>query len=107
MIGHVARLSPEKDQGTFLEAFSKVAGEIDEARLVIVGDGPLNESLQFTAYSLQLKDKVLFLGARNDIPELMNMFDVFMVGFGLVVGVTMIIIGLFLMREENECAKRS
>jgi len=77
VIGHVARLSPEKDQNTLLEAFSIVAKEIADARLVIAGDGPLNENLQLKTYNLQLKDKVLFLGSRNDVPELMNMFDMF------------------------------
>jgi sugar transferase (PEP-CTERM/EpsH1 system associated) len=77
VIGHVARLSPEKDQNTLIEAFSKVAKEIDKARLVIVGDGPLKDSLRLNVKSLKLQDKVLFSGSRSDVQDIMKIFDVF------------------------------
>jgi len=77
VIGHVARLSPEKDQATLLKAFCKVNSEMERVKLVIVGDGPLKDSLRSKVKSLKLEDKVLFLGSRNDVQELMNMFDLF------------------------------
>jgi glycosyltransferase involved in cell wall biosynthesis len=36
----VARLTPDKGVGVALEAFARIAGQFEEARLVVVGDGP-------------------------------------------------------------------
>ena len=87
IIGTVSRLSPEKDNFTMLEAFSKVAEEIDSARLTIAGDGPLKESLKAKVESLKLGGKVRFLGFRNDIPEVLSGFSVFAL-FSLTEGIS-------------------
>jgi L-malate glycosyltransferase len=77
VIGHVARLSPEKDQETLLKAFAQVAKQIDKARLVIVGDGRLRDGLWALGCGLGLKDKVIFAGEQKDIPAYLNIFDLF------------------------------
>ena len=77
VIGTVARLSPEKDQFTLLEAFSKIAQMVDSVKLVIVGDGILRQELERRSKSLGIKDKVLFLGFRQNISEILSIFDVF------------------------------
>lgn len=77
VIGHVARLSPEKDQKNLLKAFSMVVKEIDNVRLFIVGDGPLRNDLESLAKELNISDKVVFAGFQGDIPALLNMFDLF------------------------------
>ena len=77
VIGHIARLSPEKDQKTLLCAFSKIAREINKVRLMIVGGGPLCDSLEALAIELDIKDKVIFTGFQKDIPYFLNIFDMF------------------------------
>lgn len=77
IIGHVARFSAEKDQRHLLKAFSMVASKIDNAMLVMVGDGPLRDDLELFAKELNISDKVLFTGFRSDIPALLNIFDIF------------------------------
>lgn len=77
LIGNVARLSEEKDHFTLIEAFSRVVKEIKGAILMIVGDGPLMDSLKSKVRSLNLKEKVLFLGFRDDVQDLMKTFDIF------------------------------
>ena len=77
VIGHIARLASEKDQNNLLEAFSKVAGIIGKARLVIVGDGPLRKELEGSAKRLNISDKVIFTGFQEDIPFFLNIFDIF------------------------------
>ena len=77
IIGIVARLSPEKDHNILLEAFAIVYNKIRDIKLVIVGDGSLKEKLIKKALALELDSNVFFLGTREDIPEILKLFDVF------------------------------
>ncbi|MBU0477483.1 glycosyltransferase [bacterium] len=77
VIGNVARLSEEKDHFTLLEAFALICKEIEDAILVIVGDGHLRDCLESKVRDLKLEEKVLFLGMRDDVQDLMKAFDVF------------------------------
>ncbi len=74
IIGIVARLSPEKDIFTLIKAFRAVNKNIKDSRLIIVGDGHLRKKLE--AFSKNNKN-IMFLGMRDDIPVLMNLFDIF------------------------------
>ncbi len=77
IIGTVGRLSRQKDHKTLLAAFAKANRSIPLSRLVIVGDGVLQNELEDFASKLSIRDKVLFLGARNDTPELYSVMNVF------------------------------
>lgn len=77
IVGTVARLSEEKDQITLINTFYDVAKVISKVRLVLIGDGPLRNKLEEYAIGLNLRDKVLFLGFRKNIPMLLSGFDVF------------------------------
>ena len=56
---------------------AEVATLLPRARFVIVGDGPLRGDLEAQAASLGVANKVLFTGARRDIPELLSAMDIF------------------------------
>jgi len=60
---HVATLTPVKDQVTLLQAFRLVRNQVGDARLDIVGDGPLRPGLERLADELGLGDAVQFRGA--------------------------------------------
>jgi glycosyltransferase involved in cell wall biosynthesis len=77
IIGHVGRLSKVKNQELLLIIFAKLKREYNDIYLVIVGDGPLMNSLKKQAESLRIKDKVRMLGPRNDIPDILQIFDIF------------------------------
>jgi glycosyltransferase involved in cell wall biosynthesis len=77
IVGSVARLSAEKDHTTLIEAFGRIAREREKARLVIVGGGELLGELEQRVSELGLRGKVLFLGNRSDVPEILPVFDVF------------------------------
>jgi len=76
-IGIVARLSEVKNHKLLLNAFSKLPKNITQSKLTIVGNGPLMEELQKQVTSLNLSDRVTFLGEVSNIPELLNDFDIF------------------------------
>lgn len=69
MILAVGRLSKEKAQIDLLHAFGKLSDTHAEinARLVIVGDGPERETLELTAASLGISDRVLFTGQVKNV----------------------------------------
>ena len=68
-VGNVARLAPQKDHRTLIEA----ARLVPEAEFVIVGDGELRGELERLAAGARVR----FMGAREDVPELLASFDVF------------------------------
>lgn len=69
----VARLDKQKGHTYLLKA----AAEIPETLFVFVGDGPERANLENEAQDLRIDDRVIFLGMRYDIPELLYGCDLF------------------------------
>jgi glycosyltransferase involved in cell wall biosynthesis len=63
----VGRLSPEKGHGFLLAAFRGVIAAVPEARLILVGEGPLCSRLQAQVTRWGLSDHVTFAGYRDDV----------------------------------------
>jgi glycosyltransferase involved in cell wall biosynthesis len=63
----IGNLRPEKGHAVLLDAFAQVHEELLEARLTIVGEGPLRERLQDHTRALGLEGQVDFLGAQSDV----------------------------------------
>jgi len=79
VIGTVGRLNWAKDQAMLIEAFSKMHARTPHARLVIVGDGELRDSLTQQIDDAGLNGAVLLLGDRNDVSRILPAFDIFTV----------------------------
>lgn len=77
VIGNVARLNQEKGHHHLIEAFEKAQSEIPNARLLIIGDGPLEDDLRAEVNSRALTGKVIFTGKRKDMPSLYKAMDIF------------------------------
>jgi glycosyltransferase involved in cell wall biosynthesis len=75
-IGTLAGLRPEKNIARLLRAFAQVV-ERHEARLVIVGDGPLRSELEALARTLKIADQVEFAGYLTDPASRLAEFDLF------------------------------
>ncbi len=69
----VARLDRQKGYSYLLEAIQHV----HDATFVIAGDGPEKTALKAQADKLGIEDRVIFLGYRQDIPELLAGCDLF------------------------------
>ena len=85
----VARFVPEKNHDTIIRAFKRVCTKVDNVILKLAGDGKLMEPMKQLVKELEIEERVKFLGNRNDIPELLNSSDIFLLGskfegFGLV-----------------------
>ena len=69
----VARLDKLKGHTYLLDAVNK----IPDALFLFAGEGPERKSLEERAREQNILDRVLFLGYREDIPELLNACDLF------------------------------
>lgn len=96
LVGLVARFDPLKDPETFLNAAALLAAERKRSRFVCVGDGPakITGQLRTLAQRLDLSDRMIWAGARNDMPAVYNALDVLCLssiseGFPNVIGEAM------------------
>ena len=90
VIGHVGGLIPLRDQRVMIDAMVLLSRELPNAYLVLVGDGPIRQQLEEQAVRLGLGERVLFLGYRDDVPQLLATFDAYAnmayaEGFGIAV----------------------
>ncbi len=76
-IANVARLSPEKDLPTLLRAFAILLRSCPNAELWIIGDGSERPMLASLSVELGIAAKTRFLGARNDVADILRAADVF------------------------------
>ena len=77
LIGIIARLDPIKDHKSLISAFSLIKDKINNCKLLIIGDGPMREELEQQTDALNLKNNIVFLGMRTDVPDLLMVLDVF------------------------------
>jgi len=77
IIGAVGRLSHEKAFDHLIEAFERFRKNADNAKLLILGEGRMRESLEEKVCSLELHDKVLMPGYVENAAQLMKHFDIF------------------------------
>lgn len=75
----VGRFDLQKDYLTMLQAFSHVVRNHKDSDtvLLIAGDGPLRKTMEITARELGIEQHIRFLGIRQDIPQLMNAADAY------------------------------
>jgi len=84
LIGMVGRFSPEKGQEIFLRAAAEVLKVYGDVKFVIVGDAKLGSEkfkTEMAALSkkLNLNDKVIFTGFRDDLPQILRSLDILVV----------------------------
>jgi len=78
VIGTVGRLAAVKDYTTLIQAFALVkAGGEGTIKLLMVGDGPERKKLEKIADEIGVREHVIFLGMRDDVPRLMAAMDIF------------------------------
>ena len=75
----IGRLIPRKGHELILKQCKRLANEIPNFELIIVGDGPLKEKLQETIQSLQCNDFVKFTGEVTNPRSYMNESDIVLV----------------------------
>jgi glycosyltransferase involved in cell wall biosynthesis len=74
---HVGRFDYQKNHDLLIDAFATLARRRQSAALLLVGSGPLEESIRTKARELGVYDRIRFCGRRTDIPRLLSAADAF------------------------------
>jgi len=69
------RLAPVKGLDVLLQAIASLSGGLPPTRFLIAGDGPQRRELEEFATRAGVRNKVSFLGVREDIPLLLRVAD--------------------------------
>ena len=76
-VGTVGRLEEQKGQRHLVNAIARLRREGMEVSLILIGSGREEEHLRDQVLREGIKDDVLFLGTRRDLPDLYRAMDVF------------------------------
>lgn len=77
VIGHVGRFYHEKNHSFLIDVFNLFQKENENAKLLLVGEGPLKQTIENKVKKLGLENKVLFMGSRSDVESILQAIDVF------------------------------
>jgi sugar transferase (PEP-CTERM/EpsH1 system associated) len=78
VVGSVGRMVPIKDYATLLKAAACVIARGVDLRVLLVGSGPeLEKHRAFAAETPELAGRVVFLGATENVSEVLNAMDLF------------------------------
>lgn len=74
-IANISRMSPEKDQESLFLAMKMVLDDHPDARLVMVGKGPLENNLKKLAVELDMEKNIEFVGEVENISDILAKID--------------------------------
>ena len=77
VLGHVGRLNYIKNHQFLIDVFYEFQKEHPNSVLLIVGDGEQKTAIVEKAKELQISEKVIITGVRNDVPALLSAMDCF------------------------------
>jgi glycosyltransferase involved in cell wall biosynthesis len=77
VVGMVGNIRPEKNHKLLISAFWTIAKELKNVRLILVGLDLMNGEIQSFATKIGAGKSILFLGQRDDVPDLLKIFDVY------------------------------
>jgi len=76
VIGCVGRFDPVKNHPLLIKAFSRLKHDLP-IHLVLLGDGPEKHHLEDLRDSLLCRDRIHFVGQRENVAELLRIMDIF------------------------------
>lgn len=105
ILGHVGRMSYQKNHNFLIDLFTEVKKEIPESKLLLIGTGVLESELKRKVINLGLEEDILFLGIKNNVNDYLQAMDIFLLPShfeGLpVVGIEAQTSGLFCFFSQN------
>lgn len=79
VIGSAGRMVPVKGYDTFLHAAKEILASAPEAAFLLAGDGPVFEEIKALATRLGISDRIVFPGFREDVVDVLNCLDIFVI----------------------------
>ncbi|MBP3651007.1 MAG: glycosyltransferase family 1 protein [Clostridia bacterium] len=89
VVGHVGRFVYPKNHMFLLEIFAQLLKKDPSARLMLVGEGELEQEVRAKAAEMKIAENIIFTGVRQDVTRIYSAMDVFCLpsfyeGMGLV-----------------------
>lgn len=78
VIGNVGRFMEQKNHEFILNLFKVILSKESNAILVLLGDGELLEKMKIKAQNLNISDSILFLGNLDNVNEMYQAMDIFL-----------------------------
>ena len=78
VIGHVGRFNYPKNHEFIVSVFNELLKEEPSAKLILVGDGENKSTIEKQISDLGISKSVIMTGIRNDIHDIMQAMDVFL-----------------------------
>lgn len=71
----VGELNKNKNQSTVVKAISELANVIPNIKLLLAGNGPMENELRSLVNQLNISDKIIFLGYTTELQKYINISD--------------------------------
>jgi glycosyltransferase involved in cell wall biosynthesis len=78
VVGHIGNFSKAKNYPFILDIFNEISFQNDDAVLMLVGNNKKNPNIKEEVLERGLEDKVIFTGVQSNIPDLLQLMDVFL-----------------------------
>lgn len=78
LVLHVGYFRTQKNHEFLIRIFNEFVKQNPLSKLMLVGQGELEEQIRNQVYSLGLSDKVIFAGVRKDMPQIFSAADIFL-----------------------------
>jgi len=78
LIANISAFVSFKDHFTFVKTVNILKDKLPNAKFLLIGTGKMENEIKLFTKTLGLENHILFLGFRNDIPEIFADFDLFL-----------------------------
>ncbi len=78
VICHVGRFHDQKNHTFIVDVFKELCALHPQSKLMLIGIGPLEETIKAKVKSLGLSDKVLFMGQITNVHQMLSAADAFL-----------------------------
>ncbi len=78
-IGAIGRIVWQKGFEYLIQAIPDIIRNEPDAKILLVGDGPLKKELEDLAENLKIKERIIFAGFRSDITEILSAVDLLVI----------------------------
>lgn len=75
---NIGRFQAQKNHSFLIQVFLKTHKEFPNTKLFLIGIGPLQFEVKQLVKNLGLEKSVIFLDLRNDVPDMLSAFDMFL-----------------------------
>lgn len=75
VFGHIGTFTYPKNHNFIIQQYSELCKKRKNCILLLVGEGPLKKQIENKVRALDIEDRVIFLGVRKDISDILSSID--------------------------------